>query len=438
MSFFTRIIEKRINSFFPSGSLKRRFAKGAIWSFIGMAISQGLALLASIVIARFLGDENFGKLGIIRNTVGTFGVFAGFGLGLTATKYIAEFRIKNKEKAGRIISLSMMVAAVSGAFLAGIQFLASPFLASNVMNAPELTLDLQLSVLILLFSAINGVQNGILAGFEAFKSIAYVNLLKGLVSFPLLVTFVWIWGLHGAIIALILVEVVGLIVFHIALQSHYRKEAIKPDYNNYKAESIILWKFSLPAFFSSALVGPVTWISFILLINTSDGYSELGVFSAANQWRTALTFIPAVIGQAIVPMMSEKFGNKEISTVKRILRNAILLIVLIVFPIGIVIGLLSSWIMPLYGEGFSNGWLVLLTCILTGCLLTVQIPVGNVIVASGKMWLGFYMNSGWAIILLVFTWFFVSWGALGLALAYLIAYSFHAVWTLGYGFYLLK
>ncbi len=53
-----------------------------------------------------LGKEEFGKLGIVQSTVGMFQVFAGFGLGLTATKYVAEFRDSDPAKTGRIIGLS--------------------------------------------------------------------------------------------------------------------------------------------------------------------------------------------------------------------------------------------------------------------------------------------------------------------------------------------
>jgi len=37
-----------------------------------------------------LGTVGFGELGVIQSTVGMFGVFAGLGLGMTATKYVAS------------------------------------------------------------------------------------------------------------------------------------------------------------------------------------------------------------------------------------------------------------------------------------------------------------------------------------------------------------
>src|SRR5216683_7526188 len=75
-----------------------RLARGAFWSLVGTVLSRGLGLAAGIFVARTLGKEGFGQFGIIRGTVEMFGIFAGFGLGLTATKYVAELRQTDRQR----------------------------------------------------------------------------------------------------------------------------------------------------------------------------------------------------------------------------------------------------------------------------------------------------------------------------------------------------
>lgn len=58
----------------------------SLWSLGGNVVGKGLALLADILVARFLGKDIYGEYGIIRNTILTIGVFSTFGLGYTATK----------------------------------------------------------------------------------------------------------------------------------------------------------------------------------------------------------------------------------------------------------------------------------------------------------------------------------------------------------------
>ena len=65
------------------------FAAGVYWSLLGAVVSRGLTLVATVLAARTLGAEGFGELGMIQNTQGLFGVLAGAGLGLAATKFVA-------------------------------------------------------------------------------------------------------------------------------------------------------------------------------------------------------------------------------------------------------------------------------------------------------------------------------------------------------------
>ena len=94
-----------------------RLAKGVFWSMTGTVISQGMMLVASVLVARMLGKTGYGELGMVRSTVSMFGIFAGFGLGLTATKYVAEFRQTDPDKTGRIIGLSRLFAIATGFYL---------------------------------------------------------------------------------------------------------------------------------------------------------------------------------------------------------------------------------------------------------------------------------------------------------------------------------
>jgi len=54
------------------------------------------------------------------------------------------------------------------------------------------------------------------------------------------------------------------------------------------------------------------------------------------------------------------------------------------------------------------------------------------------MWLGFAMNSGWAITFIVGTLLLLDHGSLGLASARAVGYVVHAAWTLGFAWWLLR
>ena len=101
------------------------------------------------------------------------GVFAGLGLGLTATEYVAECRTRDPERAGRIVALGCTVAIASGGLLALVlsqrtgqslpqgRWGTRTWRGNCESHAPCCSLN-----------ALNGAQTGALSGFEAFRAIA--------------------------------------------------------------------------------------------------------------------------------------------------------------------------------------------------------------------------------------------------------------------------
>ena len=396
-------------------------------------------MLASILVARMLGKEGFGELGIIQSSIGMFGVFAGFGLGVTATKYVAEFREQNPIKAGKIIGLSSIVSLSTGGLMTLALIILSPWLATKTLNAPQLSGLLLLSSPLLLLSAWSGAQGGALAGFEAFRRLAQLNLITGLLNFPLMVVGVYLGGLSGAICGMVGASLIGCFLNRRALRYEMRKAGVQAVYFVSRSDLQILWKFSLPSTLGGIMVSPIYWVCSAKLVNQPNGYSEMGIFNAANQWYNALLFFPGIIGTVILPILSEtSASNKDGNITSRILSVSIFVNALIAIPLTIMICLFSSSIMTWYGKGYSESWLVLVTVACTAGLLAVQTPVGHFIAANGKMWVGLFMNLIWGMAFIIFTDLLIYRGAYGLALARLLAYLLHALSTFGFAFIIIK
>ncbi|MBW8004031.1 MAG: oligosaccharide flippase family protein, partial [Planctomycetes bacterium] len=376
--------------------------------------------------------------GMIQSTVGMFGVFAGFGLGLTATKHVAQFRQSDPGRAGRIIGLSGLFAMVTGSLMALGLLIFAPWLAEHAINAPHLASLLRIGALMLLVSAVNGAQTGALAGFEAFKTIAYVNLFTGLISFPLLVSGAYFGGLTGAVWALAINLGFNWLLNHLALRKESRRHNVPFTLRECSRELSVLWAFSLPAALSGVMVSPVNWVCAALLVNQPDGYNEMGVFSVANQWYAMLLFLPSLLGQVVLPVLSERLGQTDTRQSTKTLVLAIKMNALLVLPLVLLVSIASPYIMNLYGEGFGSGWPTLVVVLLTAGLLAVQMPVGQIIAASGKMWLGLAMNCGWAITFIVGTLLLLDHGSLGLATARAISYIVHTTWVSVFAIWLIR
>ena len=419
----------------PRGSLRARFALGAFWSLAGAILSRGFLLAASIVCARLLGEAGFGALGMIQSTVGMFGVFAGLGLGLTATKYVAEFRRSDPERAGRILGLSATAAFFAGLVMAAALVLGAPFLSKVVLESPTLAGPLTLGAGLVFFGAINGVQTGALAGFEAFSAIARVNLLSGVLSFPLIVLGVWSNGLGGAIAGMVAALGINWFLNHRALARECSLAGIPRGLAGCGQEWPILHQFSLPALLASVVVAPGLWLSSALLARQSHGYSQLGLYTAADKWRLLILFVPTSISTTTLPVLANLHGEGDGRGFRDVFRANLLMNAGMALLAALLVALFAAPILSIYGPAFRQGRAVLgvlAFAALPGALNTV---LGQPLVAARFMWWRFAFDLLLVASMVGLAWLLVPrYGALGLASAYALAFS---VTSLGLFLFLL-
>lgn len=426
------LLKTRIASGLGRKSLSGRFVWGVMWSSIGSAASQILGFAASIVTARLLGTSGFGELGMVVSTVGMLGVFAGMGAGTTATRYLAELRHQDTPRAGRILALTFACGGVAGLAAASVLFVGAPFFATHVLAAQQLTGALRWGCALVLLNTISGVINGALVGCEAFRAVAGVSLARGLFGVIATSLGVWLWGLYGALGAMTLTATVECTVGQILLRGQLRNLGIQCLWRGCRDEVHVLWRFAIPAFLGNAMVGPVTWAAGAMLVNQPSGYKEMGVFNAANQCRTLLLFLPGILASVNTPVLSSLFGVGDFRGFRRVLVTTVKGTICITLPI-IVLGFMAKdSIIGWYGAGFSDRGMVLGITLLTMGVLAIEIPFAQVMVAANRMWLGMLMNAGWGVAVLVTTWLLGQrhMGAEGLALAYLVSYLIHGLWTL--------
>lgn len=420
-----------------ASDIGRRLAGGAFWSLMASLASRSCALLASILVARLLGKEGFGQLGILQSTVDMFGTVAGFGMGLTSTKYVAEYRSKDAEKAGRIIAMSSVVAWVCGGIGAVVLALLSPWLAKNAIAAPQLASLLRVTSISLVFGAVSGAQVGALSGFEAFRKIAYINVVAGVLTFIFRVSGAVTMGLEGAVYGMLLAQAAGCGINFFALRGIVRKAGIPIRLRGFWKESSVLWKFSLPTVLGSLVALPATWVCSAMLVNQRNGYAEMGLFNAANQWLFVILFLPSLMGQAAMPVLFEQLSLGNHRKAAKVFTALVRINAIVLAPLALV-GCFSKVIMSFYGPGFASGWPTMLLTLLTAGIMAVQMPAGYVLAAKNKMWLTLVMNAGWGVTFIGLNFLLLHWGAEGMASARLGAVCVHALATSAYAYHSLK
>ncbi len=407
--------------------LGQRLAGGAFWVFAGALVQRGLMMAAMVMSARLLGTERFGELGVIRNTTLMFTTIAGIGLMLTATRHVAQYRESDPERAGRIIGLSAAFAFGIGATGAVTLALFAPWFATTLFAAPHLDGLLRLGAVMLLFSALIAAQRGALSGFEAFRARSVVDLTTGLITFPAVVVGVLVWDLPGAVCGLVLSQALGWAISHVALRRVATSRSVPISLRGILREARLLWSFSLPATINSAMFAPVNWVAAVMLVNQPDGYEEMGLFNAAYQLFIALSLFPQLLGQVVLPMLSNLRSQGDRRRYVKLMRVAVAVNVGVLVLCALPLVALASPVMSIFGREFLAGTDALVVLALAATLLAASHVLTHSIVASGMVWVNVGINGLWAATLLAVAWTLRDRGALGLASAYAAAYGLRAV-----------
>ena len=419
---------KDLNKRISKSPLAQRLVNGALWSLSGAVFAKGLGLISSIIVARMLGKAGFGELGIIQSTIAMFGTFAGFGLGMTAAKFIAQYRSTDPIKAGRILALSSLFALIISGIISLAFYYSAPWLASNTLNAPQLADILKISALILFLSSINGAQTGALSGFEAFKIVAKINLVCGLINFPLMVGGAYLKGLEGVVWGMTIAVAINWLINHYAIRKECKKSGIPYTYRGCFTEHPVLWQFALPSMVSSIFFIPVEWALNALIVNQPGGYEQMGLFNAAKQWHVIILYIPSAISNMTLPIMSNLLGEGKYQQYKKMLLVNSFMLAGIALVVSLPIVIFSSEIMALYGPGFSTGTDILLLICFYSVLWAANIVIGQVLWTTGSTMLAMLLAALRALLLLGCFFYLVPHNALGLALAYSATYLLQTIY----------
>jgi O-antigen/teichoic acid export membrane protein len=406
--------------YFQKGSLGNRFAGAVFWSFAGVSVSNAAGLVTSVALARIMGREGYGEVGVLLSTLSLLSQLGGLGLGVTAVKYAAQLRCTQPTTVGSLLGTLLTIGVISYAAAAAVIALFAPELAA-VVNRPSLCNPIRFSGLLLLIQGIDSIQVGILAGFEAFKRLARVTMLRVGLSLPLSIACAYLFGLYGLVGALIISGLFTLLLNRHAVDKALRENNVYLQYGIDLARLNTLWEFSLPAFISATLTVGSNWGLNAMIVNQKNGYLEMGIYNAAYQWRAFAILIPGVCNSVVLAIQANLHAsNDQKNYYKSIVGNLVVQCLVAAVVVGILISL-APMIMKVYGGEYSQGSGLLIFLALGWFFLTPNWILWNAMISSGKVWWGLLLNSLGVGILFLMASRMKGSGARGIALALLFS-----------------
>ena len=400
--------------------LAKRLLHGAFWTGVGTIIAKGATVVASLCVAQFCGKTEFGEYGMVINTASMLSSVCGMGMGTTVVKYVSQLKVREPERAGRILAMATCL-TWGMAIVCGILFLmGADIIASKVLAAPQLGNLLRLAVLGVMLGIFNEVQLASLVGCEAYEERAKISVATGILQAIMLILASKFLGLVGAVLAFSLAAGISVLVTTRLLIPVWKCYGLKRRFKGMMQEWRVLVGFSLPTVLLLWLGFPVSWFTRILLARIPDGYDHLAIINAATPWGSLIMFLVTTLGTALVPVVSDIVSHGETSRALRLTWKVFWMNLILVVPFCLLVCLSSPLVLRIYGSDFSSGILAFCLLVLADGLGTVYQPMWNYLVGAGLMWTNFIIVFLTAIIQIILAWHLVVYGSDGLAAASLI------------------
>jgi len=406
----------------------RNFAVGSGWITFGQIVTQVTGVVTSIVIARWLGPEGLGELGITRDIAVLIVPIATLGISQMLTRQIG--RSINGDNASEEISglLTLLVwfAAIASILSSTILlFIAMP--VERYMDTPGLHELIQVLALVVFISVSYELVNAVAIGLQEFKALSVRQVLSAILSPVVTLTFMYFWGVKGVILSSGLVNLL-LLVFLLKFLirgpvNRYQLRFTRPDLSGLNQ----LVRKSLPLLGSMALMRPMGLVgSSTLLIYAS--LTELGLFRVALTFYGFALIVPSVFQMVLLPMFSrikdpELIAQQGVLIVRLIMVLSVPFFVFAIFAAEPVTTLL-------YGEEYLGAGSLVALMLLTSFIAMIAMLMETNLISQGRTSRQFSINVINFIVFISLSQFlipsYVQWGLvltyLGTAIVALLSY----------------
>jgi O-antigen/teichoic acid export membrane protein len=365
-----------------------RMRTGVLFNLLGAGFNQGSTLVVNLVVANLLGREPFGRFTMIVATVSMVATLGQLSMGYTATRHVAESRSGAKERASRILGLCAVVSACSALLASVALATGAEWLATRVLDVPALTTELRIAALSVLFIVMNGFFTGAVAGLEGYRGLARTGIISGTAYVVICTALTWQDGLRGAVTGVAISSALQAVLLARLLRREAAQQQIALRFDRLWDERMLVTRFAVPASLTGLVTLPAVWIGSAILARQPNGFYHLGLFGAAQAFRTMVLFVPQAVNNVGMSILNNKLRStpgefRQVFWINAGLSaGAAIAVAALLFAA-------ANPLLGLFGPGFRDGRLVVGVLLLAALLEAISAAAYQIIVSRGRMWTSF-------------------------------------------------
>jgi|GEM_PF-5350516 len=417
-------------------SVRHFLVSGAVTSFLAVVVVSGLGFLESILVARILGEANFGVLALLLSFWNVASGIAAFGMPLAVAKYLSGEAATSRQATRQVLRsallttfiMSLGVALSSGLLAASVLASASAPVQSLVLFSFAVPLALLLTPALIFAGALQGL--GDISRLNIRLAVAALFAVAAAVGLSM---FFSVGGAFGAFV--IGTTLPGLLCARRVL---VRVRQLPEARLNRCITPANLVNFGLPYLLAQLVVLLALYAVNATIVSTG-GFAALGSYAVAFALANVITFIPSALSIPLIPTLSS-MSVHDPERGRELIPRAMRMVAAVTIPVtGLLIAFSDMAVSFTYGSEYANasGPLALLSVSIA--LLSISGIVGRQLASTGQMWLSLGINATWSATVVVCAILLIpAGGALGASGAILSGYFVTTVLSFFVGARFLK
>lgn len=406
-------------SYLLGASPVAKWLRGAGWLFTSSLVERAAALVQTVVIARAIGIDDYGRYALLFSTISLLTPLVSLQLPYAIIYFVSRFQAREPERAGAVVLLGQRLTLAT---TVGVLLLCLPFagpLSDWLFAADGYRTPVVLGAVILLASVQAGLADTLLQASERFRTLAVARLSTALLSMVVLVAVARLTtGLTPVMIALAGAALVRLAAVAIPARSVSAALVAKTSFRDALRHGSVILQFSLPSGLLALTQGIAGWIGNYYISRSPAGLRDLAVINTGLQWRSPILVVMASLASALLPMLGRYIGDDNRAQTHRLQRYNMMLNVGISLSFCLVMILGSNWVLALYGHDFRGQWR-LFALFLIALVPTVYCNVHQqYLVATGRMWTQMLLFAPYTLIIVAGTLWYAD-GIEGATLGYI-------------------
>jgi PST family polysaccharide transporter len=309
-------------------------ARAGLYSAIGTAARLVAGLVLVKLVAWAAGPDGVGRLGQFMSLMSLLAVLAGGGISAAIVKYVAEYR-DDPERLSRLLRAALGYALCAAVLMGAVALLFSRQLALWLLGDARYESLLQVLAFAQVGIAVGNYLLAVINGFMDVRRLVFIQVVGSALSIALAAWLSWRLGLYGALLALVLGQLLWLAV---GLPAWWRSPQFRLDMlrAGFDRDMIVrLAAFSVMTL-SSALCAPLVNLVVRDHLAARFGWEQVGYWQAVTRVSDAyLLFLTTAINVYYLPRLAALHGRdalrREIGQAWRQLLPAAAVLALLVY-----------------------------------------------------------------------------------------------------------